>query len=125
MPERAIGRIEMPAIASVTVIGLGYIGLPTAAILATNGVRVHGVDVNEATVKAVNLGQVPFVEPDLAGFIGAAVDGGALTAGTTAVPSDVFIIAVPTPPQSIGRTVRRRSARVDWRGELGPGAARA
>jgi UDP-N-acetyl-D-mannosaminuronate dehydrogenase len=49
----------------VAVIGLGYIGLPTAVALATRGVEVIGVDVNEATVEAVAHGQVPFVEPDL------------------------------------------------------------
>ncbi len=51
---------------TVAVIGLGYIGLPTAAVLASKGVRVHGVDVSRGRVDAVNAGQVPFTEPDLA-----------------------------------------------------------
>ena len=52
----------------VTVVGLGYIGLPTCVALATQGVRVRGVDVDPEVVRQVNDGQVPFVEPDLAGL---------------------------------------------------------
>jgi UDP-N-acetyl-D-mannosaminuronic acid dehydrogenase len=87
----------MNRIDTVTVVGLGYIGLPTAAILATNGVRVHGMDVSERTVDAVARGEVPFVEPDLSGFVSAAVKAGALTASTTVEPADAYILAVPTP----------------------------
>lgn len=82
---------------SVVVIGLGYIGLPTAAILASKGVRVHGVDVNTATVEAVNAGQVPFVEPDLAGYVSQAVRQGNLVASEKIPEADVFMVAVPTP----------------------------
>jgi len=87
----------MTRIQTVDVIGLGYIGLPTAAILAANGVRVHGTDINQGTVDAVSSGKVPFVEPDLGDVVTAAVAGGTLTAGTDVRPSDAFIIAVPTP----------------------------
>ena len=73
----------MKKIETVAVIGLGYIGLPTAAILAENGVRVHGVDVSDRTVDAVNAGTVPFVEPDLAGFVARGVEKGLLSASTT------------------------------------------
>ncbi|MCC2594539.1 UDP-N-acetyl-D-mannosamine dehydrogenase [Tessaracoccus sp. OS52] len=81
----------------VCVVGLGYIGLPTAAIFAHKGLTVHGVDVNPRTVEAVNSGRVPFVEPDLGGYVERAVADGKLTAATEAVPAATFIIAVPTP----------------------------
>ena len=63
---------------TIAVIGLGYIGLPTAAILATNGLEVIGVDVNPRTVNAVNNGDVPFVEPDLGVHVAGAVSQGRL-----------------------------------------------
>ncbi|MGO4599389.1 UDP-N-acetyl-D-mannosamine dehydrogenase [Terrabacter sp. 2RAF25] len=81
----------------IAVIGLGYIGLPTAAALATRGVRVHGVDVNERTVEAVNKGEVPFVEPDLGVAVSGAVSKGLLSASTTVPHADAFLVAVPTP----------------------------
>ncbi|HEY2044280.1 MAG TPA: UDP-N-acetyl-D-mannosamine dehydrogenase [Jatrophihabitans sp.] len=84
----------------VAVIGLGYIGLPTAAALATRGLEVVGVDVNDDTVKAVNHGEVPFVEPDLAIAVSGAVAMGRLTATKQVPEADAFIIAVPTPFQS-------------------------
>jgi len=71
--------------------------LPTAAILATHGAEVIGVDVNQATVDAVNRGEVPFVEPDLEISVSGAVSQGRLRAATTTPPADVFIVAVPTP----------------------------
>lgn len=82
---------------SVGVIGLGYIGLPTAAILASNGVTVVGVDVSQDTVDAVNRGDVPFVEPDLAAYVRGAVSHGKLRATTSPEPAEAFVIAVPTP----------------------------
>jgi UDP-N-acetyl-D-mannosaminuronic acid dehydrogenase len=82
---------------TVAVLGLGYIGLPTAAALATRGVQVTGVDVNEDTVKAVANGEVPFVEPDLSAAVSGAVAMGTLTATTETPEADAFIIAVPTP----------------------------
>lgn len=81
----------------VVVIGLGYIGLPTAAILASNGVEVVGVDVNDRHVDAVNRGEVPFVEPDLGIHVAGAVSKGLLSAQKETPAADVFIIAVPTP----------------------------
>ncbi|QCU78357.1 UDP-N-acetyl-D-mannosamine dehydrogenase [Citricoccus sp. SGAir0253] len=87
----------MTDISSVAVIGLGYIGLPTAAILAENGIRVHGVDVSQRTVDAVNAGEVPFVEPDLHGFVARAVSKGLLSASTETPAADAYIVAVPTP----------------------------
>jgi len=84
----------------VTVVGLGYIGLPTAVALATRGLDVIGVDVNEDTVKAVAHGQVPFVEPDLAVSVSGAVAIGKLTATTEMPEADAYIIAVPTPFQA-------------------------
>ncbi|NUL43591.1 UDP-N-acetyl-D-mannosamine dehydrogenase, partial [Cellulosimicrobium funkei] len=87
----------MTDISSVAVIGLGYIGLPTAAILAGSGLRVHGVDVNQRTVDAVNAGTVPFVEPDLDQFVNKAVAEGLLSASTETPAADAYIVAVPTP----------------------------
>ena len=84
-------------ITSVAVIGLGYIGLPTAAILASQGLQVTGVDVNPATVEAVNDGRVPFVEPDLGIHVAGAVSQGTLQAQTHVPLADAYIVAVPTP----------------------------
>ncbi|GAB3193587.1 UDP-N-acetyl-D-mannosamine dehydrogenase [Nesterenkonia suensis] len=82
---------------TVGVIGLGYIGLPTAAILADHGVRVHGMDVSEETVEAVNDGEVPFVEPGLRDVLERAVAAGQLTASTQTPTADAYVVAVPTP----------------------------
>jgi UDP-N-acetyl-D-mannosaminuronic acid dehydrogenase len=81
----------------VAVIGLGYIGLPTAAALATRGIEVVGVDVNPDTVKAIGRGEAPFVEPDLAVAVSGAVAMGRLTASQETPEADAYIIAVPTP----------------------------
>lgn len=81
----------------VAVIGLGYIGLPTAAILASNGVEVVGVDVNDRHVDAVNRGEVPFVEPDLGIHVAGAVSKGLLSAQKETPKADAYLIAVPTP----------------------------
>ncbi|MCU1531361.1 MAG: UDP-N-acetyl-D-mannosamine dehydrogenase [Arthrobacter sp.] len=86
------GRIR-----TVAVVGLGYIGLPTAAILATNGLEVIGVDVNASTVAAVNNGDVPFVEPDLGIHVAGAVSQGRLRAQTQMPGAEAYIVAVPTP----------------------------
>jgi UDP-N-acetyl-D-mannosaminuronic acid dehydrogenase len=82
---------------SVAVIGLGYIGLPTAAILASNGIPVIGVDVSDKHVDAVNRGEVPFVEPDLATHVAGAVSQGLLRAQKQTPHATTYIIAVPTP----------------------------
>ncbi len=90
-------RVREREAADVCVVGLGYIGLPTASLLATNGLAVHGVDVSERVVASVNSARVHFVEPDLDGVVRAAVHSGNLEASQAPVPADVFIIAVPTP----------------------------
>lgn len=79
------------------VIGLGYIGLPTASLLATKGYDVLGVDVTESVVETINSGKVHIVEPDLDLLVKSAVNSGKLRASLTPEESDVFIIAVPTP----------------------------
>ena len=86
-------------ISTVAVVGLGYIGLPTAAILAGKGLKVVGVDVNPSTVEAVNEGRVPFVEPDLAVHVAGAVSQGFLRAQGEMPEADAYIVAVPTPFQ--------------------------
>ncbi len=84
-------------IKKVCVIGLGYIGLPTAALLANRGYDIHGVDVVQSTVDIINEGRIHIVEPDLDTFVRAAVNSGNLKADTKPANADVFIIAVPTP----------------------------
>jgi UDP-N-acetyl-D-mannosaminuronic acid dehydrogenase len=87
----------MGADRSVAVVGLGYIGLPTATVLAAAGFDVTGVDLDVRKVDAVNRGELPFVEPDLAGALESAVTSGKLKATTQMPPADVYILAVPTP----------------------------
>ena len=82
---------------TVCVMGLGYIGLPTAALLANRKYQVHGVDVVQSTVDTINQGNIHIVEPDLDTFVRSAVNSGNLIADTKPQESDVFIIAVPTP----------------------------
>jgi len=82
---------------TVSVIGLGYIGLPTAAILASRGLKVIGVDVNEHAVNTINKGDIHIVEPDLDIIVRAAVTTGNLKAVLKAEPADAFMVAVPTP----------------------------
>jgi len=82
---------------SVCIVGLGYIGLPTAAILCEKGYNVHGVDVQESKIKAVNEGQSYINEPGLEKLISNAVRNNKLSASYSAKESDIFIIAVPTP----------------------------
>jgi UDP-N-acetyl-D-mannosaminuronic acid dehydrogenase len=86
-----------PAIKTVSVIGLGYIGLPTCAIFARSDLTVIGVDVNASVVEKINRGEVHIVEPDLDGLIQKVVSTGKLRAFTTPQPADAFVIAVPTP----------------------------
>jgi len=82
---------------TICVIGLGYIGLPTAALLANRGYMVHGVDVVQSTVDTINQGNIHIVEPELDIFVRSAVNSGNLKADIKPKESDVFIIAVPTP----------------------------
>jgi UDP-N-acetyl-D-mannosaminuronic acid dehydrogenase len=81
----------------ICVIGLGYIGLPTAALLANRGYDVHGVDVVQSTVDIINQGKIHIVEPELDTFVQSAVNSGRLKASLEPDIADVFIIAVPTP----------------------------
>ncbi len=81
----------------VSVIGLGYIGLPTAALIARSGARVLGIDVSPHVVETVNSGRVHIEEVDLDGLVQGVVARGLLRASTQVEPSDVFVIAVPTP----------------------------
>lgn len=81
----------------VCVVGLGYIGLPTAALLASKGCKVHGVDVIKNVVDTINQGKIHIVEPELDKFVKEAVESGNLKADTKPDFADVFIIAVPTP----------------------------
>lgn len=82
---------------TVCVVGLGYIGLPTAVILADHGVRTIGMDVSERTVAAINDGRVPFVEPGLREVLERTVANKQLTAQTYVPQADAYIVAVPTP----------------------------
>lgn len=82
---------------TVSVIGLGYIGLPTAAVIARAGMRVLGIDVSEAVVETINRGDIHIEEVDLDGLVHGVVQRGLLRAGTVVEPADVFVIAVPTP----------------------------
>lgn len=81
----------------VSVIGLGYIGLPTAAVLASKGVKVVGVDINQHAVDAINKGKIHIIEPELEVLVHEAVQNNYLTAVIEPEKSDVFMVAVPTP----------------------------
>jgi len=94
----------------ICVIGLGYIGLPTASFLGTKGYQVLGVDVNTQVVEKINRGQIHIVEPDLDILVKSAVQAGNLKAATAPQAADVFIIAVPTP---FGRDKRPDMRHVD------------
>jgi len=82
---------------AVCVLGLGYIGLPTAAVIARTGARVLGVDVHAHVVDTVNSGHIHIEEVDLDGLVSGVVARGTLRASTDIAPADVFVIAVPTP----------------------------
>lgn len=81
----------------VCILGLGYIGLPTAGMLASNGVEVIGVDINEEAVNIINEGKIHIEEPGLEDLIKSAVSSGHLKAYTSPQEADVYILAVPTP----------------------------
>ena len=87
----------MPDALKVAVMGLGYIGLPTAALIASRGIRVAGVDINAEIVKTIKLGAVHIDEPDLAGLVQKVVSDGTLVATQHLEPADTYVIAVPTP----------------------------
>ena len=82
---------------TVCVLGLGYIGLPTAALLASNDFDVTGVDVNANAVDTINQGRVHIVEPDLDTFVKSAVAAGRLKAFSKPRAADIYMICVPTP----------------------------
>jgi UDP-N-acetyl-D-mannosaminuronic acid dehydrogenase len=86
-----------PADTTICVMGLGYIGLPTASLLGTKGFRVHGVDVSDKVVDTIKEGRIHIVEPDLDILVKSAVGSGNLQVGLEPVEADVFILAVPTP----------------------------
>ena len=85
------------AFEKVCVVGLGYIGLPTAAFIASKGVHVTGVDVNSKFVESINKGEVPFFEPGFDVLLKRVVDEGYLVAQTEQVEADAYIVCVPTP----------------------------
>ena len=83
----------------VIMVGLGYIGLPTAALMAGKNLKVTGVDVNASIVDTIKQGKIHIIEPDLEGLVHYAVKNNLLQASTKPMPGDVFMIAVPTPFQ--------------------------
>ncbi|MCC6298937.1 MAG: nucleotide sugar dehydrogenase [Anaerolineales bacterium] len=83
----------------ICILGLGYIGLPYAAVFASHGVKVHGVDVNPHVVETLRAGKIHIHEPGLGALVESAVQSGMLTVSSTPEEADAFIIAVPTPFQ--------------------------
>ena len=81
----------------VVMMGLGYIGLPTAALIANNNIYVHGVDINPDVVATINAGKIHIVEPSLDEAVASAVSNGFLKAATTPVQANTYLIVVPTP----------------------------
>ena len=81
----------------VTTIGLGYIGLPTSALIAQNNIAVHGVDITSKVVATINAGNIHIVEPNLEKVVSEVVASGFLKASTIAVQADTYLIVVPTP----------------------------
>src|SRR5690554_2525062 len=81
----------------VSTVGLGYIGLPTSALIASRGIPVAGVDVNAKVVETINKGEIHIVEPDLQVYVAEAVKKGLLKASEEVQPADVYLIVVPTP----------------------------
>src|SRR5699024_3970616 len=82
---------------TVAFVGLGYIGLPTAVVMANSGVDVTGVDVNEANVERINRSEVTIVEPDVDEELNQAIESGNFSAASSHVHTNTYIIAVPTP----------------------------
>ena len=82
---------------TIAMIGLGYIGLPTAAVFASRRKQVIGVDIDQKAVNTINRGEIHIVEPELDMVVNAAVKEGYLRATTTPEPADAFLVAVPTP----------------------------
>jgi len=82
---------------NVVMMGLGYIGLPTAALIASKGLKVTGVDIRKNVVDTINKGEIHIVEPDLDGLVHLVVKKGFLNAATSPIEAEVYLIAVPTP----------------------------
>lgn len=89
--------MELIEVRKICVVGLGYIGLPTAAVLAQKGFTVHGVDVNEKNIELISSGRVHIYEPDLEDVVKNVVLEGKLTVGLIPQKADIYILAVPTP----------------------------
>ena len=81
----------------VQFIGLGYIGLPTAAVVAQQGIQVHGVDINPQVVETINQGKIHIMEPGLEVVVKEGVTSGLFKASHSPIPADVHLIVVPTP----------------------------
>ena len=94
----------MHSFGRIAVIGLGYIGLPTAAVFADNGIEVVGVDVNATAVESINQGRPHFGEPNLDALVRRVVQGGKLRATLEMEPAEAFVIAVPTPLRGHGES---------------------
>lgn len=93
----AFTKVRDSGITDICIVGLGYIGLPTAVLLADRGFQVHGVDVKQSVVDSVNAGHLHFVEPGLDEFLQSAVQSGHFHAFKVPQAADVFFICVPTP----------------------------
>lgn len=87
-------------IQNIVIVGLGYIGLPTAALIANNKIKVHGVDINQIVVDTINQGKIHIVEPELELSVSNAVKSGFFKASTKPIEADVYLIVVPTPFKS-------------------------
>lgn len=83
--------------AKVVTVGLGYIGLPTSALIANSGIAVHGVDISQHVVDTINAGKIHIVEPELDKAVAEAVSNGFLKAGIRPVEADTYLVVVPTP----------------------------
>ncbi|MEP4134935.1 MAG: nucleotide sugar dehydrogenase, partial [Cyclobacteriaceae bacterium] len=81
----------------VVTVGLGYIGVPTSALIAKHGIKVLGVDINSSVVKTINEGKIHIVEPELDNIVSTAVANGLLEASMSPNQGDVYLIVVPTP----------------------------
>lgn len=88
---------NLRAFDKVSVVGLGYIGLPTAAFIASKGIPVVGIDVNQDAVDSINAGKVPFFEPGFGELLARVVNEGTLTAQTEQIEANAYIVCVPTP----------------------------
>jgi len=92
-----VSVVQQHQFKDVCVVGLGYIGLPTAAFIASKGIKVTGIDVNPAYVDSINRGEVPFVEPGFDELLRDVVEKGLLTARFDQIEADAYIVCVPTP----------------------------